>query len=155
MPLCAGRGRSHGGVATTEHSRRRRRADLRGKRQQPDELQLGHLKRSGDGDSAADLAIAKRVEENNAQLCKRLSQMKAILYGSEDKVEIDEHKAEELSVCIQTVRTTCLSFLRSVSHVRARPQEGLLLILVHQLNSIPFEVHSRIVDFVYLVNLFY
>jgi hypothetical protein len=48
-------------------------------------------------------AQARRVEEANAQLCKRLAQMKAILYGSEDKLEIDEHKAEELSVCIQTV----------------------------------------------------
>jgi hypothetical protein len=56
------------------------------------------------GAEAEAAALVRRVEEANAQLCKRLSQMKAILYGSEDKLEIDEHKAEELSVCIQTVR---------------------------------------------------
>lgn len=36
-------------------------------------------------------------------LCKRLSQMKAVLYGSDDKVEVDEEKAMELSSSMQSV----------------------------------------------------
>lgn len=96
----------------------------------------------------ADAAQAKRVEEANAQLCKRLSQMKAILYGSEDKLEIDEHKAEELSLCIQSVFSSSVSIINDsgkypyifIYYIIRVIQEGLLLVLVHQLNSIPFEV---------------
>ena len=40
-------------------------------------------------------------------LCKRLSQMKAVLYGSGDKVEVEEEKTMELSTSIQSV---CVRF---------------------------------------------
>lgn len=43
------------------------------------------------------------TEKSIQSLCKRLSQMKAVLYGSGDKLEIDEEKAIELSTSIQSV----------------------------------------------------
>jgi hypothetical protein len=54
-------------------------------------------------DTATTVADQKQLEENQDELCKRLSQMKAILYGSGDKLEIDEDRAKELALSIQSV----------------------------------------------------
>jgi calcium binding protein 39 len=62
---------------------------------------------------------SKQLTDTQDELCKRLSQMKAILYGSEEKVEVDEEKALELCASIQ--------------------QDGLMLALIANLNILPFE----------------
>jgi hypothetical protein len=44
--------------------------------------------------------------ESEDEVCKRLSDMKTVLYGSGDKLEVDEEKAQELSIQIQSVNFT-------------------------------------------------
>mmetsp|Transcript_9706 Transcript_9706/g.14630 ORF Transcript_9706/g.14630 Transcript_9706/m.14630 type:complete len:419 (+) Transcript_9706:219-1475(+) len=55
-------------------------------------------------------------------LCKRLSQIKVILYGDGDKAEVDEEKAIEVSKRIQ--------------------EEGLMLQLIDKMDVIPFEARK-------------
>eukprot|EP01041_Mallomonas_annulata_P013397 gene13396-28406_t len=64
----------------------------------------------------------KGSSASQEELCKRLSQMKTILYGDGEKTDVDEEKAVELSKHIQT--------------------EGLLLQLVEKLKNIPFEARK-------------
>mmetsp|Transcript_24160 Transcript_24160/g.24427 ORF Transcript_24160/g.24427 Transcript_24160/m.24427 type:complete len:342 (+) Transcript_24160:116-1141(+) len=56
------------------------------------------------------------------ELCKRLSQMKTMLYGDGEKTDVDEDKAVELS-----------------RHIQA---EGLMLQLIDKLKIIPFEARK-------------
>ena len=55
-------------------------------------------------------------EKEIQSLCKRLSQMKVILYGSGDKLEVEEDKVNELSASMQSVSSefctcTCKRFI--------------------------------------------
>jgi len=63
---------------------------------------------------------------SNEDLCKRLAQLKVILYGGTtdgDRPDVDEEKALEVSRRIQ--------------------EEGLILQLIEKLEVIPFEVSSK------------
>ena len=70
---------------------------------------IAHTSRHADP-ATATAADQKQFEENQDELCKRLSQMKAILYGSGDKLEIDEDRAKELAVSIQSVISNFVLF---------------------------------------------
>jgi calcium binding protein 39 len=61
-------------------------------------------------------------EKEVQSLCKRLSQLKGILYGTGDRAEVEEEKARELSTSVQS--------------------SGLMIILVDKLSSIPFEARK-------------
>jgi len=68
----------------------------------------------------ADTAELKALADDN--LCKNLSQMKSILYGDGQYVEVDEGGAKELSRWIQS--------------------EGMLVLLITHIDNIPFEVRK-------------
>lgn len=76
---------------------------------------------SGSNEIGSNISSEVRLAAE-ATLLKRIGQMKTILYGEAEGVAVDESKAIELSRCIQ--------------------EEGLLLLLIDKLGSIPFEARK-------------
>ena len=57
----------------------------------------------GESVTASNSSDNKIISPSQEELCKRLYQMKTILYGEGEKADVDEDKAIELSRHMQTV----------------------------------------------------